>query len=44
MEEQTQLQDQEEFYPKGALVFFLLLIILIAVIWFGMYFIMIYRH
>ena len=34
----------EDFFPKGAIAFFFLVIIVMAVVWFGAYFIMIYRH
>jgi uncharacterized membrane protein len=39
--EQNQLE--EKFIPKGAMVFFLLLVVLCLVIWFGIYFLMLSR-
>lgn len=40
-----QLSPQDEhFKPKGAIVFFLLLIALAALIWFGIYNIQLERH
>lgn len=38
----TELHD-EKFFPKGAMIFFVLLIILCLVIWFGIYFLMLGR-
>jgi hypothetical protein len=35
--------DKEKFTPKGAMVFFVLLIILCLIIWFGIYFLMLSR-
>jgi len=34
---------KEKFTPKGALAFFVLLIVLCLVIWFGIYFLMLQR-
>jgi hypothetical protein len=39
--EQSQLK--EKFVPKGALAFFVLLVVLCLVIWFGIYFLMLRR-
>jgi len=39
----TDLQE-EKFIPKGAMAFFVLLITLCAVIWFGIYFLMLSRN
>ena len=36
-------ESEEKFIPKGAIAFFMLLIVLCAVIWFGVYFIMLSR-
>ena len=36
-------QPEEKFIPKGAIAFFVLLIILCMVIWFGLYYIMLSR-
>jgi hypothetical protein len=35
---------QEDFKPKGAVAFFILLIILSLTIWFGIYYIMLQRN
>lgn len=35
--------EQEKFFPKGAITFFMLLMVFIALVWFFVYFIMIYR-
>ncbi len=37
------LNTEEKFIPKGAIAFFVLLILLCLVIWFGIYYIMISR-
>jgi hypothetical protein len=37
------IQTKEKFFPKGAIAFFIALVILCLVIWFGIYFIMIER-
>lgn len=37
------LQFDEAFKPKGAIAFFILLIILGAVIWYGIYYLMLQR-
>lgn len=34
---------EEKFIPKGAIAFFILLILLCLIIWFGIYYIMISR-
>jgi len=39
--DQTQLE--EKFKPKGAMAFFVLLVVLCLVIWFGIYFLMLGR-
>ncbi len=31
-------KEQEEFYPKGAIAFFVILIIVYTVMWFSLYF------
>jgi len=38
------MNEQEKFIPKGAMAFFILLITLCAVIWFGIYFLMLNRN
>jgi hypothetical protein len=38
-----QTQSEEKFVPKGAMAFFVLLVILCLVIWFGIYFLMLDR-
>lgn len=35
--------DDEKFIPRGAIAFFILLLILSAAIWFGIYFLMLNR-
>ncbi len=35
--------EEEEFFPHGAIVFFVLLITLCLVIWYGIYFLMLSR-
>jgi hypothetical protein len=35
---------EEKFLPKGALAFFVLLILLCLIIWFGIYFLMLQRN
>ncbi len=37
------LSTDEKFIPKGAIAFFVLLVLLCLVIWFGIYYIMISR-
>lgn len=37
------MTDQEKFIPRGAIAFFILLALLSAAIWFGIYFIMLGR-
>lgn len=40
-----ELSDKEKkFIPKGAIAFFILLILLCLVIWFGIYFLMLQRN
>lgn len=36
--ENKETEHEEEFEPKGAVAFFVLLIILFSIIWFGLYF------
>lgn len=36
-------EPEEKFIPKGAIAFFMLLIVLCAIIWFGVYIIMLKR-
>ncbi len=36
-------REQENFFPKGAITFFLLLMVFLTLVWFFIYFIMIYR-
>lgn len=36
--------EEEKFIPKGAIAFFVLLILLCLVIWFGIYFLMLQRN
>jgi len=38
------LNQSEQFKPKGAIAFFILLIILGLIIWFGIYFLMLHRN
>lgn len=40
MENTTSHKEQEKFVPRGAIAFFILLALLGAAIWFGIYFIM----
>lgn len=35
--------EQDKFFPKGAIAFFLLLMVFLTLVWFLVYFIMIYR-
>jgi hypothetical protein len=35
---------QDEFQPKGAIAFFILLVVLGLLIWFGIYFLMLQRN
>jgi hypothetical protein len=39
----TNKREDEEFYPTGAIVFFIALILLCLAIWFGIYFLMLER-
>jgi hypothetical protein len=39
----TESEFDQSFKPKGAIAFFILLIILGAAIWFGIYFLMLHR-
>ena len=41
--QETQGHEEQEFFPKGAIAFFLLLSVFMLLVWFGVYFIMIYR-
>lgn len=36
-------KEEKEFFPNGAIVFFILLIVLCLVIWYGIYFLMLAR-
>ncbi len=36
--------NEEKFIPKGAMAFLILLLILCAIIWFGIYFLMLSRN
>ncbi|MDR3606641.1 MAG: hypothetical protein P4M08_04575 [Oligoflexia bacterium] len=47
MDHPKAIQDRNfdsEFFPKGAILFFLLLIVFFALVWLGIYALMIYRH
>jgi hypothetical protein len=37
------IEQEEKFFPSGAIAFFIALVILCLVIWFGIYFLMIER-
>ena len=39
-----QNESLEDFFPKGAIAFFGLVVLIMAFVWFGAYFLMIYRH
>jgi hypothetical protein len=41
--ENAEMEFDKNFKPKGAIAFFILLVILGAVIWFGIYFLMLKR-
>lgn len=41
--EQKETDHEEEFKPKGAVAFFIVLIILFSLMWFGLYFEMLGR-
>jgi hypothetical protein len=43
MENQAEKPQDEKFVPRGAIAFFILLALLGAAIWFGIYFIMLGR-
>lgn len=36
-------QDEEKFIPKGSMVFFVLLVLMCLIIWYGVYFLMLSR-
>jgi cytochrome c oxidase subunit IIa family protein len=36
--------NEEKFIPKGAMAFFVVLVLLCAVIWYGIYFLMLTRN
>jgi len=39
----TKSDDKNEFFPKGALAFFVSMIVFYAALWFGLYFLMLAR-
>jgi hypothetical protein len=41
--ETSELEFDRDFKPKGAITFFILLVILGAIIWYGIYFLMLQR-
>ena len=40
---QRKLYNEKEFFPSGAIAFFVVLVLLGLIIWFGIYFLMIER-
>lgn len=42
-QKKDELRSAEKFFPKGAIAFFMLLVVMCLAIWFGIYFIMIER-
>lgn len=43
MSQAEEPEDSKSFFPSGAIVFFILLLLLYAVIWFTLYWVMIVR-